>query len=123
MSYETHFWGQFEIAPALPSDVVAELSSRIATDWGHAASQSISGRPDAPCHWEPAPDGRALRWDECAKFYDYERWLRVLIDEFFAPRGHVLNGSVRYSGEGDADEGIIRVEANRVMLAELPPTW
>ncbi len=75
------------------------------------------------CHWLPSPDGTALVWNEVQNFRDYDVWLRYLVEQFFAPRGHVLDGEVRYSGENDDDEGVIHVARNRVTIEPIEPAF
>ncbi len=124
VSYETHFWGQNQIVPPLTNVERAEFNARMREDWARSLQTlTATHRPVAPCRWAVTEDGDALIWDECAKFYDFDRLMRVLIAEFFAPRGHVLNGEMRYSGEADSDEGVLRVVQGKVTMEPLEMSW
>ncbi len=52
------------------------------------------------------------------KFYHYTEWLEYIIEHFLKPWGYVLNGSVEWRGEDDADLGVIYVHQNRVKAVE-----
>jgi hypothetical protein len=71
------------------------------------------GQPGLRCCWRPTPDGRVLEWDGCEKFSAYAAWLTYLIETFFAPWGHTLEGSVRWTGE-DGAQGTVKVESGAV---------
>lgn len=117
MSYETHFWFKFPVTPTLLPAHRAMLQAVADGDRSRVDDPTVSpSRPDGACHWEPTPDGTSIRWSEHTKFYDYDVWLRYLIAHFLAPRGYVLNGEVRYSGESDSDEGVITVAQNVVAM-------
>jgi hypothetical protein len=75
-------------------------------------------QPGLWCDWEITEDGKALTWNGNEKFYDYEEWLRYLIDNFFTPLGYVLNGDVRWQGEDYDDFGTISVVDNEVYMEE-----
>ncbi len=117
MSYETHFWFTFTVAPTLLPEHRAFLQAFADGDRSRVDDPAaLPKRPDGACHWEPTPEGKGIRWSEHTKFYDYEVWLRYLIAHFLAPWGYVLNGEVRYSGENDTDEGVITVAQNVVAM-------
>ena len=73
-------------------------------------------QPGLWCQWIVTEDGKALVWDEGEKFYNYEEWLRYLIDNFFEPLGYVLNGEVTWDGEESDDIGTITVTDNYVEM-------
>lgn len=75
-------------------------------------------QPGLWCQWIVSEDGERLEWDGNEKFYDYEEWLRYLIDNFFTPLGYVLNGDVRWQGEDYDDFGTISVVDNEVYMEE-----
>lgn len=56
-----------------------------------------------------------LIWNGMEKFYNYEEWLRYLIEHFFDPWGYVLNGSVDWQGEDSDDKGELKIADNRVV--------
>jgi hypothetical protein len=119
MSYHTNFWGEFTIDPPLDATALGELRARLAKAWGKGAALADRSRPAAACHWKPSPDGAALVWNDVQNFRDYDVWLQFLVAQFFAPHGHVLDGEMRFSGEDDADEGVIRITRNRVMVEQI----
>ena len=123
MSYYTDFWGHFTISPPLDGTALAELRARLDTDWMKPATSDDRSRPVYACHWKPAANGVRLCWDGAENFRDYEVWLRYLIEHFFAPRGHTLDGEVRYSGEDGDDEGLLRITRNRVTMEPIEPAF
>lgn len=123
MSYETNFWGRVTIDPPLSLEERAEFAARMEWDWGSSAPPQVTGRPSAPCHWACSAEGDAIEWDGIAKFYDYERWMTLLIDDFFEPRRHVLDGSIRCSGEAEDDESTLSVTKSVVTVALHAPIW
>ena len=123
MRYYTDFWGHFTISPPLDHSALAELRARLESDWGAPAALEDRSRPIYACHWEPSESGAALQWNEVQNFRDYDAWLRYLIERFFAPRGRTLDGEMRYSGENDDDEGVIRITRNRVTMEPIEPAF
>lgn len=70
-------------------------------------------QPGLWCQWI-ITDNQTLEWDLGEKFYAYVEWLKYLIDNFFKPNGHTLNGTIRWRGEDFSDVGVIIVEDNDV---------
>ena len=68
------------------------------------------------CNWKIASDGSKLKWNGHEKFYAYVEWLKFLITHFMAPRGHVLNGVIKWRGEEFDDTGKIVVTDNVVTV-------
>lgn len=60
-----------------------------------------------------------MEWDQNEKFYEYVAWLRYMIDNFFSPAGHKLNGTVEFQGESFDDRGAIVVTDNVVEVLEM----
>lgn len=69
------------------------------------------GVPGLWCQWEIDIESNTLQWDGGEKFYNYTEWLKYLIDNFFAPWGYTLNGSIEWAGD---DIGVIEVVDNIV---------
>jgi hypothetical protein len=69
------------------------------------------------CDWET--DGRKLFWNGSEKSYGMDKWLVLLIDKFFKPHGHVLNGRIFAQGENPGDTWIIDVQNNVVNVIKL----
>ena len=72
-------------------------------------------QPGLWCQWIIDDDGN-LAWDGGEKFYEYEEWLKYLIDKIFAPLGYVLNGNIEWQGEEYDDFGYIEVVDNEVTM-------
>lgn len=88
---------------------------------GQAHEKSIIDFNGAPktqpglwCKWTPTEDRRGIEWDGAEKFYAYVEWLEYLISKVLAPRGYVLNGSVKFRGEESDDRGTIKIKDNVV---------
>jgi hypothetical protein len=73
-----------------------------------------SDQPSLWCLWVPTNDNMGLMWNGGEKFHDYIEWLEYLIDNFLKPWGYVLNGEVKWFGEGRGDAGIIVAKKNVV---------
>jgi hypothetical protein len=84
------------------------------------SSEPPKGQPGLWCQWEVTADGGYLQWNGTEKFYDYVEWMRYLIEHFFAPWGHVLNGAMDWQGENEDDTGVITVIDNVVTTT---PLW
>lgn len=111
MGYNTDFFGEITITPALNSDEIAYLrdfanSRRIhrtrgplyavpGSDWGQSGDTDDvlsfnNPDPDQPglwCQWVPTDDGTELVWDEGEKFYDSAAWMTYLVTNLLAPSG------------------------------------
>lgn len=74
-------------------------------------------QPGLWCNWVVTEDGTGLEWNGAEKFYYYEEWLGYMIENFFAPLGYVLNGSIEWQGEDYDDFGTLTVTDN-VIVAE-----
>lgn len=72
------------------------------------------GCPGLWCQWIVYED--MLMWDGGEKFYEYEEWLKYLIDNFIEPSGYLLNGEVEWRGEDSDDIGTIVVVNNRIEM-------
>lgn len=71
-------------------------------------------QPGLWCQWVPNDDGSAILWNGAEKFYSYVSWIRYLIVHFLAPWGYLLDGEVVWQGEEESDQGIIRIQENKV---------
>lgn len=71
-------------------------------------------QPGLWCQWTPSEDGKGIEWDGGEKFYEYIPWLEYIIKNFLAPKGYVLNGTVKWQGEEMGDRGKIMVKDNVV---------
>lgn len=73
-----------------------------------------TGQPGLWCQWI-VEDGE-LRWDGGEKFYEYEKWLKYLVDNFFKPWGYTLNGTVEWFGEDRNDRGMLVLKDNKLSV-------
>lgn len=80
------------------------------------ANQPPHGQPGLWCQWVPSSDGGCLEWDQGDKFYDYDAWLRYLLDHFLKPWGYVLDGEVFWQGEESDDRGKLVIRKNRLRV-------
>jgi hypothetical protein len=62
-------------------------------------------QPGLWCQWRPSDDGTFIEWDGGEKFYEYENWIVYIVQNFLAPNGYVLNGTIEFQGEDDSDFG------------------
>ena len=74
-------------------------------------------QPGLWCQWCPTEDGMGIEWDGGEKFYQYVEWLEYIIIVVLKPRGYVLSGEVRWSGEEQGDVGKIIVNDNKVTVS------
>lgn len=119
MGYTTDFDGRINFSRPL---TVPEFNELKKFSEYMDRSQNPEGAPDAYCQWEPTPDGEGLQWDGGEKFYEYTAWLRWLADNWFKPKGIILNGTLRYQGEEIGDVGRIEVKDSVVTEVELEVT-
>ena len=122
MGYQTDFSGEFEITPELTAKQVAALKA-FAEERHEGADERGTTYPELYCQWVPSDDGTVLEWDQGEKFYSYVEWLDYLIERFFVPWGHTLDGSVIWEGEERDDMGTITVENNVVTTKVATITW
>lgn len=65
------------------------------------------GQPGLWCQWIPTKDGNGIEWNGGEKFYEYEAWLKYIVEHFLEPWGYELRGEVTYEGEDSSDKGKI----------------
>ena len=118
MGYTTKFTGKLDITPRLTMEHYAEYSEMVDRIWDACKENRPEGAPDSYLQWEVTKDGYHLRWDGNEKFYDYEKWLRWVANQWFAPRGYTLSGSLRWKGEEGDDRGTLTVSTDGVVEAE-----
>lgn len=77
------------------------------------------GQPGLWCQWVPTEDGMGMEWDGGEKFYNFEEWMKYLIDHFLKPWGITVNGEIQWQGEDMSDRGLIIVTDNVVTTQNL----
>lgn len=110
MGYTTDFLGHIDIDPPLNDTEIAYLSAfRRSRRWDRpggpydvppnpfadervdvdidAYNRPAPGQPQLWCQWAVCWDGCCLTFDGDEKFYEPERWLRYLIDNFLVSGG------------------------------------
>ena len=75
------------------------------------------------CQWVITDDGKHLMWDGGEKFYDYQYWLKYLINKYFVSWGRKLNGTLTYIGECKTQMGLIEVDDNHIILKQAEVTF
>ena len=75
-----------------------------------------SDQPGLWCKWEPTDDGKFIRWNGVEKFYNYEKWLKYIVDNFLIPWNHNISGVVSFQGEHESDSGIIIANSSDITL-------
>ncbi len=73
-----------------------------------------TGQPGLWCQWIATDDGNSIEWDQGEKFYNYEAWLKYIIENFLKPWGYTLNGDVEWYGDDREDIGKLAVKDNVV---------
>lgn len=142
MGYSTDFEGRLNITPQLSKNLVSFLQDfsktrRVARNVDDKygvegefyikddsegvinVNQPPRTQPGLWCGWTVDDEGMHLCWDESEKFYDYVEWLHYLINNFFAPLGHVLHGSIDWMGEDVEDQGSISVDYNTIKVFKM----
>lgn len=114
MGYTTNFSGSFKLSRKLTADEATILSKFSETRHGGSCNH-FDGMPGFWCQWVPNKARNQLKWDGGEKFYNYTKWLTLLMEQFFKPRGIKVDGVVRYHGEDDDDCGNIEVIDTEVM--------
>lgn len=118
MGYTTEFDGRLDLNKELTAKDAKWLQEFSGTRHG-GNMEHDKDKPGFWCQWVPTEDFKGIEWDGNEKFYDYVEWLEYLIENFFAPKGYVLNGKLRYQGEEMHDAGWITVSDNIVSVREL----
>jgi hypothetical protein len=86
------------------------------------------GCPSFYCDWKVTNLGAKIKWNGSEKSYGMQEWLPILIEKFFAPNGHKLDGCMIAYGEDRTDIWKLRcndnvVTAERVKVCETDVTW
>lgn len=76
-------------------------------------------QPGLWCEWGVNDEGTEIRWDGGEKFYEYEEWIKYIIDKILAPNNYIVNGEIKWQGEDMNDRGKIIVKDNEVTIIGL----
>lgn len=119
MGYDTRFKGSIRIEP--PADPTLMLA---VNDYCRDENKERGGRFPAFGwgDWVVSADGATIGHDSgTEKSYEMEAWLRVLIRDFLAPAGRILNGSMLAQGEDVEDRWNLVVVNNEVSRVDDKP--
>jgi hypothetical protein len=120
MGYTTYFIGTIKLSRKLT--VTEQETIRAFYD-----EESPDGAPDTSCVWTVTEDGDELDTYPEEKMYDWDDWLRYILDEVLEPAGVKANGRTTWQGEDIGDSGVIFVKDNEMRLVginEMPePDW
>jgi hypothetical protein len=113
MGYTTDFEGKFKLSRPL---TVKEFNILKAfSEERHGDNLNIyPGFPGFHCDWVPTENGEGIEWNGAEKFYDYEKWLQLIINKYLTPWGIKISGKVEYQGEGMGDHGTLSVVKGKV---------
>ena len=115
MGYSTDFDGGIAIEPALSEEQVAWFNKFC--DERHEEA----GNPGIWCDLQVNEEGDELSWNGSEKTYNLDGWVAYHIKNYFRPKGHVLNGTLRAQGEDPDDMWRLIVRDNRVSSQALVP--
>ena len=128
MGYDIRIEGQFILDRPLTKEHKTILEV-------FAKSEHTPGEDGKPrnaeclyCQWVPTKDGGGICWDGDEKFYCWLDWLAYLIERYLKPWGYLLNGDVRWVGDGETnylgkrvlDQGTIVVRDNVIQISDDP---
>lgn len=127
MGYTTTFKGQFKLDRQLSPEHAAELIALNEYEapkprtlgGGFSRQKGPEGQPEwVPCDWTPTRTLDGIHWNGAEKFYDWEAWLRWIVEKRLTPWGYTLTGSVRWRGEDSTDSGTLSVVDGKVIAAK-----
>lgn len=116
MGYHTDFSGEFRLTPVLTPEQVKVIQAFNEARHEEQEQEELGLDYSYYCQWTTDDAGATLFWDQGEKFYDYIRWLAILIEKFFEPWGVSVNGEVIWEGEDSSDLGKIIVKDNEVTI-------
>ena len=113
MGYEYDCSGSLEVIPPLSTDEVTEFMSY----------HDTVDDPDAPAS-RYCPFAPLQNYIFCGGMFDESprEWITYLVDKFFAPRGHVLNGRILVEGEDNPEGTLLLVRQSQVEEFVMPST-
>lgn len=72
-------------------------------------------QPGYWCQWIITEGGTQIEWDNNENFYDAEKWMQYIIDNFIGP-DYLCNGVITAQGESIDDRWALVVENNQVSV-------
>lgn len=114
MGYSTDFSGKIMIEPPLTPEQV-ETINKFCEERHGGPIDLDEGVPGFWCDWET--DGQSIYWNGSEKSYSMDKWMRLLIREFFSKWGNVLNGRMLAQGEESGDRWTLDVQNNDVITS------
>lgn len=106
MGYVTNFEGEFGL-----SKEIDEKTRRLINNINEDGIILGNDNPDTWCLWQT--DGKVL-YSSSGNAYDFEEWLRIIVEEIIVPRGYVLNGEVEWIGDDPDDRGKVVIKDNEI---------
>ena len=109
MGYTTDFYGQFTITPPLDATTVEEINA-------FCAERHDNHPIGIWCDLVASPT--TLEWNGAEKTYSLDQWVKYVVNEFIAPKGHRVDGFMEAQGEDPDDRWTLRVDNNVVAVQE-----
>lgn len=122
MGYTTDFEGIITITPPASQELVKKVNEFCEERHG-GNTEVFKGFPGFWCDYVVSDDGTEITWNGSEKSYYMEKWLPLLIEKFFAPAGHTLNGNMKAQGEDASDMWLLLCEDNKVSTKHAKITW
>jgi hypothetical protein len=111
MGYTTDFAGQFKLNKKM---IDLPIFDKL-----HEWSEGVKKPLDGYCQWQLTEDRLGIEWDGNEKFYQYEEWLQIIIDQLLLPNTYSLTGEVEFQGEDTEDHGFLFIEENKVKTRKI----
>jgi len=112
MGYKTSFSGSFKLNKQLSVEHLKKYrdfcNTRHENEWTAKVGSMY-------CQWIANEDGTEIE-AEGQIFYEFQKWIKFLIANFFTTHGYSLTGIVKWQGEEIGDIGIIAIKDNEVKI-------
>jgi hypothetical protein len=100
--------GQFDLTPGLTLEqfnIIDELQDN---------RQDDNNFPGPWCPFAPSKDGKSIVWNAGEKYRDIEKWIKILIKNYFSPWGISVSGRMVNIDSGYGEVHTILVVDNTV---------
>ncbi len=118
MSYYTRFTGRLALSRQLTLDEYRDLED----NWVDGVKLQIKGCGLYGETWSPwsiNKEGTELSIECDGSAYYWEEVLQLMVDQFFSPKGIILNGEMTWNGEEGGDLGRLIVKDNVIRTVSL----